>query len=250
MFLYRNTVFLINGSVEEDYGMDIIESLMKLQLTRQEATIYAILVNEGPMTGYEVSKVSGISRSNTYSALAGLVEKGAAYITEGTSTRYIPVSAGELCDNRILEIQKIKNYLVNNLKLRSDDPEGYITIKGEKHILNKMRNILRNAKERAYISVSHKILHEINDELVSAVERKLKLVIITNPPFEFPGAIIYLTDKQQDQIRLIADSSVVLTGDIEDRVHSTCLYSKKKNLVDLFKESIKNEIKLIELSRR
>ncbi|MGI6622226.1 MAG: TrmB family transcriptional regulator [Acetivibrionales bacterium] len=229
--------------------MDMIESLMKLQLTRQEATIYAILVNEGAMTGYEVSKISGISRSNTYSALAGLVEKGAAYITEGTSTRYIPVDAGELCDNRIFEIHKIKNFLITNLKPRSDDSEGYITIKGEKHILNKMRNILKNARERAYISVSHKILHEINDELINAVERKIKLVIITNPPFAFPGAIIYLTEKQPEQIRLIADSSVVLTGDIEDSVHSTCLYSKKKNLVDLFKESIKNEIKLIEHSK-
>lgn len=229
--------------------MDMIESLMKLQLTRQEATIYAILVNKGAMTGYEVSKISGISRSNTYSALAGLVEKGAAYITEGTSTRYIPVDAGELCDNRIFEIHKIKNFLITNLKPRSDDSEGYITIKGEKHILNKMRNILKNARERAYISVSHKILHEINDELINAVERKIKLVIITNPPFAFPGAIIYLTEKQPEQIRLIADSSVVLTGDIEDSVHSTCLYSKKKNLVDLFKESIKNEIKLIEHSK-
>ena len=185
----------------------------------------------------------------TYSALAGLVEKGAAYITEGTSTRYIPVDAGELCDNRIFEIHKIKNFLITNLKPRSDDSEGYITIKGEKHILNKMRNILKNARERAYISVSHKILHEINDELIKAVERKIKLVIITNPPFAFPGAIIYLTEKQPEQIRLIADSSVVLTGDIEDSVHSTCLYSKKKNLVDLFKESIKNEIKLIEQSK-
>ncbi len=230
--------------------MDIIDSLMKLQLTRQEATIYAILINEGQLTGYEVSKLSGISRSNTYSALAGLVEKGAAYITEGTATRYIPVDAGELCDNRIIEIQKIKSFLKKNLKPRTDDAEGYITIKGEKHILNKMRSILKNAKERAYISVSHEILHEINDELVNAVERNIKLVIITNPPYTFPGAIIYLTEKQQEQIRLIADSTMVLTGDIEDSIHSTCLYSRKKNLVDLFKESLKNEIKLIELSKR
>lgn len=229
--------------------MDIIEFLMKLQLTRQEATIYAILINEGQLTGYEVSKLSGISRSNTYSALAGLVDKGAAYITEGNATHYIPVDTGELCDNRIIEIKKIKSFLKKNLKPRIDDSEGYITIKGEKHILNKMRSILKNAKERAYISVSHEILHEINDELVNAVERKIKLVIITNPPFTFPGAIIYLTDKQQEQIRLIADSTMVLTGDIEDSIHSTCLYSRKKNLVDLFKESLKNEIKLIELSK-
>lgn len=29
--------------------------------------------------------------------------------------------------------------------------------------------------------------------------------------------------------------------------NSTCLYSSKQNLVDLFKDALKNEIKLIEL---
>lgn len=230
--------------------MDVIESLMTLQLSRQEATIYTLLFSEGPLTGYEVSKLSGISRSNTYTALAGLVEKGAANIIEGTATKYTPVAAEEFCDNKVREISRIKEFLKANLKRRAEDTEGYITIKGKKHILDKMRYIIKSAQERVYISVSREILGEVLDELKEAVYRKIKVVVITSPPFSLSGAIIYLTEKEQEQIRLIADSTVVLTGDLADSNHSTCLYSKKKNLVDLFKEALKNEIKLIELTKK
>jgi sugar-specific transcriptional regulator TrmB len=48
-------------------------------LTRQEAIIYITLLSNNYMTGYEISKLTGISKSNTYSSLTGLVSKGAAY---------------------------------------------------------------------------------------------------------------------------------------------------------------------------
>ena len=57
-------------------GMEIVERLMHFNLTRQEATLYLLLVKAGRLTGYEAAKQTGISRSNTYTALAGLVEKG------------------------------------------------------------------------------------------------------------------------------------------------------------------------------
>ena len=56
--------------------MDNVERLMEFGLTRHEASLYVLLVLEGSLNGYEAAKQSGISRSNAYSALAGLVEKG------------------------------------------------------------------------------------------------------------------------------------------------------------------------------
>ena len=64
--------------------MDIIENLMRFGLTRQESTLYVQLLAEGAMTGYEAAKATGISRSNAYTSLAGLVDKGAACTVDGT----------------------------------------------------------------------------------------------------------------------------------------------------------------------
>ena len=68
--------------------MDNVERLMEFGLTRHEASLYILLTLEGSLNGYEAAKQSGISRSNAYNALAGLVDKGAAYIQEEDTVRY------------------------------------------------------------------------------------------------------------------------------------------------------------------
>ena len=189
--------------------MDIIENLTYFNLTRQEATLYLTLLAEGRLTGYEATKLTGISRSNTYTALAGLVEKGAAYVLEDKATRYTPVPLDE--------------------------------------IINKLKNTIVKAKARIYVSATDSAIEALRGELTEAVGRGLKVVIITGRPFVLEGAIIYYAHKPNSQIRLIADSQEVLTGDLADGSNSTCLYSSKQHLVDLFKDALKNEIKLIEL---
>ena len=67
-----------------------VEYLQHFGLGRQEAVVYQKLLIQGKCTGYEIAKETGISRSNVYSALAALVEKGAAYLVEESAKRYIP----------------------------------------------------------------------------------------------------------------------------------------------------------------
>ena len=230
--------------------MELIEGLTHFNLTKQEATLYVLLLKEGYLTGYEAAKQTGISRSNTYTALAGLVEKGAAYVLEeGKVTRYTPVAPEEFCTNKIDRLQEIKQKVLSQLPVLKSDAEGYITIKGELEIINKLKNTVRQAEARIYVSANKRVMELLKSELVDALGRGLKVVIISDKQFTLPQAICYGTEKQNEQIRLIADSQTVVTGDLEDEENSTCLYSCKRNLVDLFKDALKNEIKLIELQK-
>jgi len=230
--------------------MELIEGLTHFNLTKQEATLYVLLLKEGYLTGYEAAKQTGISRSNTYTALAGLVEKGAAYVLEeGKVTRYTPVAPEEFCTNKIDRLQEIKQKVISQLPVLKSDAEGYITIKGELEIINKLKNTVRQAEARIYVSANKRVMELLKSELVDALDRGLKVVIISDKQFTLPQAICYGTEKQNEQIRLIADSQTVVTGDLEDEENSTCLYSCKRNLVDLFKDALKNEIKLIELQK-
>ena len=231
--------------------MNLIEGLTNFNLTKQEATLYVLLLKAGQLTGYEAAKQTGISRSNTYTALAGLVEKGAAYVLEeGKVTRYTPVAPEEFCSNKISRLEEIKQDILQQLPVLASDAEGYITIKGEQEIINKLRNTVRQAKERIYVSGNLRLLELLRTELEDALGRGLKVVIIGDKAYQLAGAICYGTTKQSEQIRLIADSRTVLTGDLEDAEDSSCLYSCNRNLVDLFKEALKNEIALIKLTER
>ena len=230
--------------------MNLIEGLTNFNLTKQEATLYVLLLKAGQLTGYEAAKQTGISRSNTYTALAGLVDKGAAYVLEeGKVTRYTPVAAEEFCNNKISRLEEIKKDVLQQLPVLQNEAEGYITIKGAREIINKLKNTVRQAQARIYVSAAPHLLELLKDELMDALVRGLKVVIISDKIFVLSGAICYGTTKQNKQIRLIADSHTVLTGDLQDGEDSTCLYSCKRNLVDLFKEALKNEIALIKLQK-
>lgn len=220
---------------------------MNFGLTRQEATIYLMLFGEGELSGYEVSKRTGISRSNTYTALAGLVEKGAAYVIEGSAVLYTPVDIEEFCDNKIRFLNKSKMEIKKAIPKKREESDSYITIKSKRHIVDKMKKILLEAEERVYISMSIIIVEELFEEIRELLDRGIKVVIITDDNLSIQGAKTYFTSKNKNQIRVIVDSRKVLTGDIKDKENSTCLYSTNDNLVQVFKEALANEIKLIEI---
>ncbi|MFA9377012.1 MAG: TrmB family transcriptional regulator [Lachnotalea sp.] len=226
--------------------MELVEQLMKYGLTRQEAIIYMTLHSDGELTGYEVAKLTGISRSNVYTALAGLVEKGVAYILEESVTKYTPVSFEEFSNNYIHSLQETREEIIKTLPARREETQGYITIRGTKNILDKLRNMFLETEYRIYVAVSVEILNQYVDELRNLVDKGIKIVIIVDKPFVLEGAIIYVKEKIDCQIRLICDSQKVLTGQLTSAGEATCLYSQNKNLIDVFKEMLKNEIELIE----
>ncbi len=225
--------------------MELVEQLMKYGLTRQEAVIYLTLHSDGELTGYEVAKLTGISRSNVYTALAGLVEKGVAYVQEESVTKYTPVNFEEFSNNFIHSLRETREEIIRSLPTRKEESEGYITIRGNKNIMDKLRNMLLETKYRIYVAVNGEILNQYVDELRELVEKGIKIVIIVDKPFELEGATIYFKEKIDCQIRLICDSQKVLTGQLTSKGEATCLYSQNKNLVDIFKEMLQNEIALI-----
>ena len=213
-----------------------VEYLLHFGLTRQEALIYVELLVKGKQTGYEIAKETGISRSNVYSVLAALAEKGAAYVIEESAKRYIPVKVEEFCGNCIRRMQ--------------EEQEGMErTIEGEQNILDKAKNLIAQAGERVYLSCTAGYLDAFRQALEELVKKKRKVVILTDAPYELKDAIFYQTEEKGQQIGLIVDSKSVLSGEYGKGSLNTCLYSGQKNFVTVFKNAMANEIKLIQLQK-
>jgi sugar-specific transcriptional regulator TrmB len=56
--------------------------------TPTESRVYQVLLADGPGTGYAVARSAGLARANAYSALDGLVTKGAARSEDGQPKRF------------------------------------------------------------------------------------------------------------------------------------------------------------------
>ena len=58
--------------------------------TPTESRVYEVLLADGPGTGYAIARSAGLARANAYSALEGLVTKGAARHDDGQPKRFRP----------------------------------------------------------------------------------------------------------------------------------------------------------------
>lgn len=229
----------------------LAEKLVQFGLTRQEANIYLCLLQNKDLSGYEVSKRTGISRSNVYSALASLVDKGAAYLLEGETNKYTAVLVEDFCENRIRQLARLKQELAAQIPQIRDNAEGYITIRGHRHIMDKIYNMLQHVVYRVYLSMPEAYLEQFRTPLeqLAAEGKKVVLLVSDASELKIKGCTLYLSSKKDRQLRLIVDSSYVLTGEMTGDITDSCLYCGQKNFVNVFKDSLRNEIRLIELTR-
>lgn len=85
--------------------------------TPTESLVYEVLLTGGPGTGYAIARAAGLARANAYSALEGLVAKGAARSDGGRPRRYRPEDTTAL-------IARIANHHGQALDKLSADLEG------------------------------------------------------------------------------------------------------------------------------
>ncbi len=227
---------------------EVLEKLCSFGLTRQEANIYLCLFRQGEQNGYEVAKHTGISRSNVYSGLSALTDKGAAYLIEGSSSKYMAVPIEVFCENKIQSLCREKEYLIKHIPSVKKKEIGYLTISGCQNIWDQILGMIRGAQKRIYLSASLSVIERLQKELLEAVEREIKLVLITDGKVrDLQGSIWYVGGARDNNIRLIIDSEYALTGEITGSKEDTCLYTGQKNFITVFKETLRNEMKLIQL---
>lgn len=225
-----------------------IDKLMELGLTRQESGIYHCILTEGKTTGYEVAKLTGISRSNTYNALANLQEKGCANVVEeGNVRRYIPVPLEEFCKNRMRKLEETCKWLLVRTPQVREEVDGYVTIEGRENILNKIKNLLEEATDSVYLSCTRNYLLLFMRELHTLMTKKRKVVIVTDRPVTFPNAKVYVGRDRKFEVGVIIDGKRVITGEYGEGSMNTCLYSGQKNFVEMYRRSLMNEMELLDM---
>ena len=226
--------------------MNFNDALSKLGLTPIEATVFTTLCKHGALTGYEVAKFCGVSRSNVYAALYALQDKGKCYVVEGESTKYIPITKEELLVSAQKEFEEVLSVLDTYFPSTLTSTEPYITIKGYDNVLNKVKNAILTCQSHLYILASSPCLELFKKELSQIVENK-RVTIMSNGHIELANALIYKRRKSPEGFHLIIDTHTVLTGDITDS-SAQCLYTTNPSLVRFMRESFITELDMIKLT--
>jgi sugar-specific transcriptional regulator TrmB len=177
----------------------LISELQKLDLTLNEARILLFLMTHGNSTASDVSRHTGIQRTETYNYISTLLSKGVVFSTFDRPQKYYSLQMDEVIDclvqtkqNALQSIaekkkgfQELVDTIVSNTVVHeSDKKESYQIVMGENSINSKIKRMLAEAKEEVTILVTDRNLvnfyhAEITDQLIQLTSKGIRVKLRT-----------------------------------------------------------------------
>ncbi|KOP79897.1 TrmB family transcriptional regulator [Cytobacillus solani] len=150
---------------------NIYKELQNLGFSQYECKAYIGLLKNSPITGYEVSKRTGVPRSTIYEVLGKLLDKRAIYTVPSEPVKYSPVPAKELINRLRKTFETSFDYLEKELTSLESERETDVIwrIRGNDHVIEEMLAIINHAKDELWLSIWEPEVPEIK----KAIDRKV-----------------------------------------------------------------------------
>ncbi len=241
---------------------NIIQQLQNLNFTQYESKAYLALLQQGNVTGYELAKNSGIPASKIYQVLNKLIAKEVVLALDSGPVRYAPIPPEDVLNRFRGEFLNTIDLLSESLKeiyTSHQQADNYIwNISGREAILNKIREIIDQAKLKLFMSVWDEEVEEIKDALLQANERGVETSIV-----HFGTALLGIGTeyrhgrehriRQQRGARRIAlevDEERVILGHFLEDGSSNAVWTTNKGMVLLAKDYIIHDIYTIRMAEK
>lgn len=242
----------------------IIQVLRQFNYTESEGKVYMALLQNGPQTGYEVSKSSGVPRSKVYNILEMLVSRGV--VVTSTANKSVLYRA-ESIDRLSSLVQATVDQGIQELKQEAQqythavDDEQIWKMSGYMCIMDKCKEMIRMSKESLMIQVWQEELNGEVDQLLCEKENELNLLVIlydSNENYQTGLSHVYKHGFEKDKLKetgcrwltVVADGGEMLHASIRNERVSQAVYTKNSSMVFFAKEYVQHDaysIRMIDL---
>ncbi|MEH6895753.1 helix-turn-helix domain-containing protein [Bacillus velezensis] len=164
---------------------DVLKELQKFGFSQYECKAYIGLLKHSPVTGYEISKRSGVPRSMIYEVLGKLVDKGAVHIVPSDPVTYAPLAGKELIDRLRHDFESSFGYLEEKLLALESEQEMNVIrrISTNDHVINEMKDMIEKAEEELWLSVWEQQIPFIQEAANKRAAEQLPVFsIVFGPP--------------------------------------------------------------------
>lgn len=221
--------------------------LLEIGFTLNEAKVYLTLLQNRYLNGYEISKLSNVSRSLVYNVIDRLVAKSFILKSEGQINYYCALPYDKV-------IEKIKNDNINKLNIAKEKLKNYsrieneseyiFNIKGIDEFFSKANDLILNAKKEISISIWKEDFPKIEESLSIATKKGIKIYIFSFSNIDFPYGEIFSYQLKNPaslfpyrRISIVVDGKEVIVGEnAGDK--SICVLSKNHALVSMTTDEI------------
>ena len=161
----------------------LIEKLVELGLTRNEAKAYVALVELGVAAPLNVATASGVPKAKIYYVLSELERKGIVESHQGKPKLYRaiePSKALEMLAEKYLEAKREALKLLEALarRERKVDVGALWTIRGRRNILNRIRAVVKSVKYSLAIASTDEVLLTLARDLQQAISRGVNMSMV------------------------------------------------------------------------
>lgn len=228
-------------------GNENYKFLLEIGFTLNEAKVYLTLLQNRYLNGYEISKLSNVSRSLVYNVIDRLVAKGFVLKSEGQINYYCALPYDKV-------IEKIRNDNINKLNVAREKLKNYsrieneseyiFNIKGIDEFFSKANDLILNAEKEISISIWKEDFPKIEESLSIASKKGIKIYIFSFSNIVFPSGEIFSYQLKNPaslfpyrRISMVVDGKEVIIGEnAGDK--SICVLSKNHALVSMTTDEI------------
>lgn len=237
---------------------EVIEKLKELGLNEYQSKVYVALLKKYPATGYEISKLANIPQSRTYDTLKALETLHIVIASNSKPITYTPIKPKELTKRYRRKIESTANFLDKKLPEIKEEKytEPILSVYGRIKILDKIIDVIKNAKNEIYISLWGQDFKYIEQHLLDAYNRGVDVKIVRydnficnfGRVFNHSGISMLEHYKNERFIFLSADNDEGLFGVTEvNKNNNGITWTKNPEVVFLIKAFTVKEMYMIDI---
>jgi sugar-specific transcriptional regulator TrmB len=250
-----------NYYVKEENMEDIVKELQKLGFSQYECKAYINLLKNSPVTGYEVSKRSGVPRSMIYEVLGKLLDKGAIYIVPSEPVKYVPLPAKELIERLRKSFDESFDFLEKNLSTLENERDTDVIwrVNSDEHVMAEIVDMIDKAEEEIWLSIWNPQASFIKEKVEKRINEGIKVFsMLFSEPDTTLGATFHhdfmppeITEKRMDgRLTIVArDKEEVLIANFGPNTTAWGVKTKDPALVLVAIEYIRHDIAFGELTK-
>lgn len=233
---------------------DLTTVMKKYGFTESETKVYLTLLSNEQMTGYEISKQSGVPRSKVYNLLETLVKKNVVLVTPSENKVYRAIDPTEFVDQVTHQFNADVTTLDTELTAAYHHPQTndqLWQVNDLTGLLAKARCLIQNAHSQLLIQIwADELTSEMITLLADAEKRLAQVIIIlfqadkAELPFQHAYYHGFEADKLSEfrarWLNVVADEQEVVYGTITDHT-AHGVWTENPAMVKLAGEYIRHD---------
>ncbi|MFS0557744.1 TrmB family transcriptional regulator [Brevibacillus sp. 179-C9.3 HS] len=241
----------------------LIDDLMKIGFSQNESKAYLSLLRQSPVTGYELSKQSGVPRSMIYQTINKLIAHGAIHEVRSEPVTYTPIPPKEFIGRLREAKNQVFDSLEDNLESLQQPPEVNVIrhIREREQVLQQMITLLSKSRHEVWLSIWDSEIEAIAPYSRKALDSGVRLYSLLfhceqtsdfgKTFYHNPSTAVIEEQRMKQRLTIVVsdDEEVIIAG-FSKEVVPFALHTQDPMLILLAKEYIRHDMMMKVLTEK